>query len=126
MKKYLSLLIFTGTFLLGHSQVITIKDKENHQPLELVTLSSESPHASAITNARGQADITFFKGSAHIEIRILGYSPVFKSYQDLEKAGFQVYMSQSTISLDQVVVSATRWSQLNREVPAKITSISSK
>jgi len=126
MKKFLSLLIFTGAFFLSHAQVITIKDKENYQPLELVTLSSQSPQVSAITNARGQADIISFKGSANIEIRILGYSPATISYQDLEKAGFQVYLSQSTISLDQVVVSATRWSQLNREVPAKITSISAK
>ncbi len=126
MKKYLFLLIFTGAFLLSHAQIITIKDQENYQPLELVTISSESPGASAITNAKGQADITSFKGSSLIEIRILGYIPVVKSYPDLEKAGYQVHLAQSTISLDQVVVSATRWSQPTREVPAKITTISIK
>lgn len=126
MKKYLSIFIFTGTFLLSHAQVITIKDKENYQPLELVTLSSVSPQVSVITNARGQADITTFKGSTRIELRLLGYTPIIKSYLDIEKAGFQIYMGQSSISLDQVVVSATRWNQPNREIPAKITSISAK
>jgi hemoglobin/transferrin/lactoferrin receptor protein len=126
MKKYLFLMIFTAASLLGNSQIITIKDKENHQPLEMVTLSSETPKVSVITNTKGQADITPFKGSSHIEIRILGYSPVIKSFEDLEESGFQVYMDQTAISLDQVVISATRWSQLTREVPAKITSISSK
>jgi hemoglobin/transferrin/lactoferrin receptor protein len=126
MKKYLFLLIFMNVILFSHAQIITIKDQENYQPLELVTISSESPRASAITNAKGQADITAFKGSSDIEIRILGYIPVVKSYQELEKAGYQVHMVQSTISLDQVVVSATRWSQPTREVPAKITTISVK
>lgn len=119
-------MIFTGAFLLSNSQIINIKDKETHQPLELVTLSSDSPQVSVITNAKGQADITSFKGSSHIEIRLLGYSPVFKNFQDLQKSGFQVYLDQTAISLDQVVISATRWSQLTREVPAKITSISAK
>jgi hemoglobin/transferrin/lactoferrin receptor protein len=126
MKRFLSLFIFTLAFCSIHAQVITIKDKENYQPLELVTLSSENPPVSVITNARGQADIASFKGSSWIEIRLLGYETKKMSYLDLEKAGFNISMNQSVISLDQVVVSATRWSQLNRDVPSKITSISAK
>ena len=94
MKRYLSLLILFLAVMVTQAQLITIKDKENHQPLELVTLSSESPQASAITNARGQADITAFLGSTLIDIRILGYSPVARSYAELEKTGFQVFMAQ--------------------------------
>ncbi len=126
MKKFLSLLILSLAVFISHGQYITVKDQENHQALELVTLSSQSPPASAITNTRGQADISAFKGSALIEIRMLGYNPVKKSYLELEKNGFLVYLNQSSISLDQVVVSATRWTQMNREVPAKITTISAK
>ena len=77
----------------SQAQLITIKDKENHQPLELVTISSEHPQASAITNARGQADITSFRGSALIEIRILGYIPVIKSYLELERSVSRFYGS---------------------------------
>jgi hemoglobin/transferrin/lactoferrin receptor protein len=126
MKKLISLFIFTLACISLHAQVISIKDKENHQPLELVTLSSQSPVASAITNVKGQADIMAFKGSSMVEIRLLGYEPLKMSYTELEKAGFHVTMSQSMISLDQVIVSATRWSQMNREVPSKITSITAK
>jgi hemoglobin/transferrin/lactoferrin receptor protein len=126
MKRFLSLIILILAGISIHAQVITIKDKENYQPLELVTLSSENPPVSVITNARGQADITAFKGSSLVEIRMLGYEPERMSYLDLEKAGFSVYLDQSVISLDQVVVSATRWSQMNRDVPSKITSISAK
>ncbi|NTV84439.1 MAG: TonB-dependent receptor, partial [Bacteroidales bacterium] len=126
MKRFLSLIIFILAGISIHAQVITIKDKENYQPLELATLSSENPPVSVITNARGQADISAFKGSSLIEIRLLGYETIRANYADLEKAGFHLNMSQSVISLDQVVVSATRWSQMNRDVPSKITSISAK
>jgi len=119
-------MVFLMTYLFSHGQTITVKDKENYQPLELVTISSESPSASVITNARGQADISSFKGSNLIEIRILGYSPLSISFPELEKEAYQVYLNQSSISLDQVVISATRWNQPNRSVPAKITSISAK
>jgi hemoglobin/transferrin/lactoferrin receptor protein len=126
MKRFLSIFIFSLACFSIHAQVITIKDKENLHPLELVTLSSQEPAVSVITNVKGQADISSFKGSGLVEIRILGYETVKMSYLDLEKAGFHINLSQTAISLDQVVVSATRWSQMNREVPSKITSITAK
>lgn len=119
-------MIFTLACYSIQAQLITIKDKENYQPLELVTLSSENPPVSTITNARGQADISAFKNTAKIDIRLLGYESISMSYPDLEKSGFHVYLTPSIISLDQVIVSATRWNQLNREVPSKITSITAK
>ena len=126
MKRFLSLLIFTLACYSIQAQLVTIKDKENYHPLELVTLSSANPPVSTITNARGQADVSAFKNAARIDIRLLGFESISMSYSDLEKAGFHLYMTPSVISLDQVIVSATRWSQLNREVPSKITSITAK
>ncbi|MBP6870479.1 MAG: TonB-dependent receptor [Bacteroidales bacterium] len=126
MKRFISLFIFTLACISLHAQIITIKDKENYQPLDLVTLSSQEPAASAITNIKGQADISAFTGSSLIEIRLLGYEPVKISWADLARAGFHLNLSQSAISLDQVIISATRWSQMTREVPSKITLISAK
>jgi hemoglobin/transferrin/lactoferrin receptor protein len=126
MKRLISLFLFTLACISIHAQIITIKDKENYQPLDLVTLSSQAPSASAITNIKGQAEVSAFKGSALIEIRLLGYETARKSYAEMEKAGFLIYLNQSAISLDQVIISATRWSQMTREVPSKITSISAK
>lgn len=111
---------------LCYAQIITIKDRESGQPLELATLLSESPKAFAVTNAQGQADISVFRGSEKIEIRLLGYQTESTGYAGLEKAGFAISMTHSGLSLDQVVISATRWNQRKREIPAKITSISAR
>lgn len=124
MKKITFICFLIPTFLSGYSQVITIRDQESNRPLELVTLSSKEPASSAVTNALGQADITAFKGADEIEIRLMGYKTLKKSYNQFEKSGFIIYLNTTVVSLDQVVISATRWSQPKREIPARITSIS--
>jgi hemoglobin/transferrin/lactoferrin receptor protein len=124
VKQFIFSLIFLYLSLACYSQLITIKDEENHRPLELVTLSSEKHPALVITNANGQADISDFKDAAKIEIRMVGYKTIIRSYEQLRKDGFMVYMSASIVTLDQIVISATRWSQPRREVPSRITSIS--
>jgi len=107
----------------AYAQTITIKDQETQEPIEWVSLISESPKASAITNAKGQADITAFKGAENIIIRRLGYKTVVKSYTELESLSFELLIQATALSLHEVVVSATRWRQTASDVPSKIISI---
>jgi len=108
---------------LGFSQIITIRDQDTGQPLELATLSCNEPAAFAITNASGQADVSEFRGAKLIEIRLMGYQTETRSYFELEQSQFRIALSSTNISLDQVVVSATRWNQSKRDIPSKIISI---
>lgn len=112
--------------VVGWSQTITIKDKETGEPLELVTLASESPKAFATTNASGQADISAFKGATEIEIRSLGYKTETWSFEDLKSRNFEIVLEETNLSLNESVVSATRWRQSTSNIPEKIISISSK
>ena len=123
MKKIFLIWLCSGFYLLCHAQLLIIKDQETLKPLELVTLTSSEPNASAITDLQGQADITSFKEAAKIEIRRVGYKTISRSYSQLEQAGFILYMSPAIVTLDQIVVSATRWSQPKRDIPVRITSI---
>lgn len=107
-----------------HSQVVTVKDLETGQPVEAASLSSENPREFVITNAKGQADISNFKGAENIEIRALGYKKENISYAALEAVSFEVRLTASDIRMDEVVISATRWSQASSGVSTKIISIS--
>jgi hemoglobin/transferrin/lactoferrin receptor protein len=107
-------------------QIVTARDKDSNLPLELINLSSQNPRAFAITNSQGQADIAVFRGSAGIEFRLMGYATKILSYDDIAKNNFSVQLSASPLAMEQVVVSATRWYQSQREIPAKITTISSQ
>ncbi|MBU2651689.1 MAG: TonB-dependent receptor [Bacteroidetes bacterium] len=108
------------------SQIITVLDSESGAPLDMVTLSSNDPNYYTITNAKGQADISRLRDAKKIDIRLIGYKTEAKSYSELEGMEFVFSLHPTAISLDQLVVSATRWEMDEREVPAKILTISAK
>ncbi|MBL4623668.1 MAG: TonB-dependent receptor [Flavobacteriales bacterium] len=127
MKPFLLILVGIVCFQsIGVSQVITIKDQENYQALEYVTLYCDSPAAAAVTNQKGQADVSRFIEAKKIEIRMIGFEKQVLSFEEISKKGFEIFMVPSEISLDRLIISATRWSRSQREVPEKITSISAK
>ncbi len=126
MKKLILTALMGVLCIISFAQTITIKDAETQEPLEWATLSSEKPRVFTTTNAKGMADISKFKGSELIEIRSLGYKTLRFTYAQLEAKSFLLYMETTNLNLDEVVVSATRWKQSSRNVPAKITSITRK
>ena len=126
MKKILLLLSILTVYHTGTTQTLTVKGEESRVPLEFATLYSPEPEAFATTNARGQADISAFAGAKTIEVRLIGYETRSLSYAELEKAGFGLFLRPSSISLDEVVVSATKWEQEARRTPARVTTISAR
>ena len=111
---------------LGYAQVVTVQDMETGQPLELVTVVSNQHNALLTTNSQGQVKINPFAQASRIDFRMMGYKTSSMSFDELKQGGFLVEMTASQVSLDQVVVSATRWSQTGQEVPSKIISITPK
>lgn len=111
---------------IAYSQTITVKDVSTGKPIESVILMSENPRLFANTNIEGQADISAFRDVEKIEIRRLGYKTEVKSYTELEKQNFEVLFYVSSTQFDEVVVSATRWSESSDNIPSKISSISAE
>lgn len=108
------------------AQTITIRDIETNKPLEMVYIISKIPEAHSITNAKGQTDISNFKSSLKIEIRTIGYQKFIGSYSDIENQKFSIYLTPSLISMDEVVVSVSKWTQEQKDVVQKVKSISTK
>ena len=123
MRRLFIFCLFLSCIFSGYSQVITITDIETGNPLELVTITSDDQSISALTNNKGQADISAFAGVDKIEFRVIGYKPVIRSYSLLENTSWVIQMSPALINLDEVVVSATRWNQKTSEIPSKVISI---
>jgi hemoglobin/transferrin/lactoferrin receptor protein len=121
-RQLLSILIFCFS-LSSYSQILSIEDAETGNPIELVTLSSAYPYSSVITNSRGQANVSQFKGSEEIEIRIVGYKTQVVSFNQLEDWSFKIKLIPSKVNLDEVIVSANKWNQNTSEIPARINSI---
>lgn len=126
MKKIFILWILFGFLGGAYSQTITITEQETNEPIDLVTLTNTKSNLYATTNSKGQADISVFKNVGKIEIRSLGYKTVIKSYSELESEGFKISLETSNLSLDEVVISGSRWRQSSDDVPSKIISISAR
>ncbi len=125
MKRLFILLMLTGMCFMVHSQVITLLDHDTGQPVELAMITSDNLSTTDFTNHAGQVDITSRSNAEWIEIKSFGYRTVRMSYAELK--GFSIFhLEVADISLDQVVVSATRWSQASRDVPSRVSSISTR
>lgn len=126
MKRLFFTIIALGVLSMVSAQVITIQDAESKLPLENATLSSDALQVFLSTNAKGQCDISALNGATTIEIRYFGYKTLTRSYAELSQANFLVSLSPSRIALDQVVISATRWNQNQRDIPSRVLTISSR
>jgi len=125
-KNTLLFLLFTHIAIFSSGQIVTIKNKSSGGPVERATLMSDMPRSFAVTNADGQAEISSFQGAARIEIRCMGFKTEMTSYQEIADAGFELHLSTSEIQLDEIVISATRWSQTSRNIPVKVSVISTR
>lgn len=108
------------------AQTVTIVDQQTQKPIEGVVLYSESPQASEVTNVNGQADILVFKNSEVILIQTLGYKAKGMTYKEIEKANYIIELEETSLNLEQIVISGTRWKQTNKNVPAKISTVTPK
>lgn len=126
MKKFVVLGLCMAVYAIGYTQTITIQDAETGEPLEMVTLTSKKPKAFATTNAKGQTDLSAFESTETIEIRRVGYETLITNFQAIWGSGGMVIMNASNLTLDQVVVSASKWNQLRKDIPSRISSISVK
>lgn len=126
MRKNILLWMLLCAALYSNAQTVTIVDQQTKEPIEGVVLISESPQISVVTNNEGQAEIEAFKESKEIHISYLGYVTLTKTYQELSAMNYKLELEQSSLGIDQVVVSATKWRQSSKNIPYKISTISSK
>ncbi|HCR49402.1 MAG TPA: hypothetical protein DIW24_07230, partial [Bacteroidetes bacterium] len=113
---YIGFIIFSAC--ISHAQTLTVKDRETNVPINLASLSSDTPNGYALTNVNGQVDISVFKSSSKIEIRVIGYKTETVTYAVLESLNFEILLTASTTELGAVVVSATRWRQSSEGIPS--------
>ncbi len=105
-----------------HAQLVTITDKATLQPLEGVQLAAIGSGSHVVTDSRGEVDATPLTGAASIRLSLLGYWPVTVSHDDLKRAS-RIQLTQRTLALDELVTSASRFEERQRDVPERIAII---
>lgn len=121
--RFVLFLIWISCYLTVNAQTLVVKNQEDGLPLEFVTISSEAPKAMTLTGPDGKADISSFSDAKEISFSIVGFKSQTLSFDQLRAAGFELLMTPVAVSLDQVVVSATKWRQSAIKTPSRIASL---
>ncbi|HEY5534921.1 MAG TPA: TonB-dependent receptor [Ignavibacteria bacterium] len=124
MKKIL-LLIFLLYSVLGYSQTVTVVDKTTLKPLYNVSISAGTG-LSLTTDINGKADISKFKNESAISFSTTSYAPEVLSYSMVESFGFYVALSEKSYTTDEIIVSANRFNENQKDVPREILVLNEK
>jgi hemoglobin/transferrin/lactoferrin receptor protein len=107
-------------------QTLTVVDAKTNEPLEMVQIGCKGYTKQLFTNAEGKAEIAPFKGLNDIIVKLFGYGTLEFNYEQLKENEFIVALNPTVFTLNEVVISANKWSQLSSDVPLKVTSLSPK
>ncbi|HRO41447.1 MAG TPA: TonB-dependent receptor [Flavipsychrobacter sp.] len=126
MKKLILFCILMGMLPLVQAQIINIRDAQNGEPLEGVTLLNPTSQVSVTTNQKGEADISVFKNSEKIILHHLRFAEVTYSYSQLKDRNFSVEMNSKELALHETVISTDRWQKSRLENPVRVEKINMK
>jgi hemoglobin/transferrin/lactoferrin receptor protein len=105
------------------AQSVKILDQETKLPLEGVLVFSSTSDTFEVSDEDGLVDLSKLINTTTLSFRALGYETLQLSTDSISHSGSQIFMAPSLYNLEQVVVSATKWSQSLKNVPLKISSI---
>ncbi len=125
MTKYFLLLLFTLPFF-SFSQTVTVLDESSLQPLVGATVLDQKSKVAVLADAKGQADISSMKSSDQITISSIGYQSASFTFKELETRSFSIALTQTSYSIDAVVVSTTRFDESKEDMPQQVEQISMK
>lgn len=117
------MILLLGLACVTHSQIITVRNHITHEPVEMATLSSETPRVFVTTNSKGKADISAFKNADSIVFRHLNYREAVYSYKQLLAMRYVVEMTGVMFPLPEVSISPDRWEESKLEAPNRIERI---
>ncbi|MBK9290723.1 MAG: TonB-dependent receptor [Bacteroidetes bacterium] len=126
MKKiFLSLILFLALQLHTLGQQIQLLDATTRQALPFATVVRLQTGEARIAGSNGRLVFDGLTQADTLQFSMLGYATKKLSLKQLEERRYVVALRPVDIRLGEVVVSANRWASVAREVPQRISRISS-
>jgi len=125
-KRLTCFILFLAITPVLSAQELTILDSETKNTLPGVAVFTPDQSISAVSDHQGKVRFDKFRGEPQIVLRFLGYNTRTVSFDEAEELGFVIELEQKTLSMGQMVVSASRWQQDSREVPVNIATVTPK
>lgn len=123
MKRYILFSALLLMFSAVYAQTVRVYDKITLQPLPGIQIVSSDGHV-AVTNQKGEADVTSLLAADSICFSHMGYKTTCMSGKKLTEKRYRVALAEMKFQIEEVVVSANRWEEKEREIPVRIEKIS--
>lgn len=95
------------------------------RPVNGVVIYNQDKSLSYVTDLSGKVENTAFDQNDRLYFQHPAFEQLEISFTTLQKQHFKIVLSESIVDLSEIVVSANKWEQDKKEVPVKITQISS-
>ena len=105
------------------AQTVLVRDNNSFRPVDNVAVYNPAHTRTALTNVYGIADLSSFRETDTLIFQHTAYETVSYKYTEITAAEFNVYLQKKSISLDEIIISATRFEQDAEELPNRIISI---
>ena len=125
MKRCISL-FFLCFYTLVFSQDVTILNEVTYMPIPGVTIYNESKTISVFTDLDGNANLNNFKAGESLYFQHISYHVLKTTKNDVLKGSSRILLRPNPQSLNEIVVSASKFMQSKEEIPQKILSLDSK
>ncbi len=125
MKALISLLFILSSAIV-FSQDIKVLSAKTNQGISGVAIYNISKTKSAITDLDGKTTLDNFGDNEIVYFKHISYKTVRILKKEILKNQNEILLQPITQSLDEIVVSASKFNQAKKEIPQKIISLNSK
>jgi hemoglobin/transferrin/lactoferrin receptor protein len=126
MKHLLVLLAIFFCFQGAIAQKIQVLSQQTKDPILGVAIFNKDKSKSAVTNFDGFADISSFNQDELITFQHIAHIPISQTKSQIVKDDSQVLLTTDASSLDEVVLSVSKFGQKKRDIPQQIVSVTSE
>ncbi len=108
------------------AQKIQVFEKETHSPVSGVAIFNHDKTISGITDFDGFVDISDFSANEKITFQHIAHITITLSKEHILETKRKVYLELDASTLDEVVLSVSKFKQDKGDIPQKISSITSE
>ncbi|WP_296311912.1 TonB-dependent receptor [Winogradskyella sp. UBA3174] len=127
VKYFIVLPFFCFLFtLISSAQTITVLEELTNEPIPGVVLYNLKKNKSVVTDINGKALLEKFGSNETIFFQSILYIKTQIKKSEIEQNNYIVYLVPSVESLNQIVISASKFEQSKRDIPQTIVSVSAK
>jgi hemoglobin/transferrin/lactoferrin receptor protein len=108
----------------SYSQQVSVQDDTTSESLPDVVIYNEDKSKSIITNTNGSVDLGIFSNDEKLYFRLLGYSLLEISKENIVDGGI-IFLQEESQALDEVILSVARSESNVNQVAEKVSVIKS-